>query len=104
MSVCIEYNPKDSHELLSGLQSGQVCLWDTRRGGVPVSFSNPDSSHRDPVYSALWISSKTGKDFFSGSTDGVVKWWDTRKMNEPIEAMVSETLQILSAVGSKDLK
>lgn len=88
MAVCVEYNPKDSHELLSGLQSGQVCIWDTRKGGVPTGFSNPDTSHRDPVHAALWISSKTGKDFFSGSTDGIVKWWDTRKLSEPIEELI----------------
>ena len=88
MAVCVEYNPKDSHEILSGLHSGQVCIWDTRKGGVPVEFSNPDKSHRDPVHAAKWISSKTGKDFFSGSTDGVVKWWDARKMSEPVEELL----------------
>jgi len=38
MAVCVEYNPKDSHELLSGLQSGQVCLWDTRRAACRARF------------------------------------------------------------------
>lgn len=88
MAVCIEYNPKDPNQILSGLHSGQVCIWDTRLGGVPTRFSPPDKSHRDPVHQALWIQSKTGTDFFSTSTDGIVKWWDTRKINEPIEELV----------------
>ena len=88
MAVCVEYNPKDPNQILSGLQSGQVCIWDTRTGGIPTRFSPPDKSHRDPVHRALWIQSKTGTDFFSTSTDGIVKWWDTRKIGEPVEELV----------------
>jgi len=88
MAVCVEYNPKDPNQLLAGLHSGQVCIWDTRLGGVPTRFSPPDRSHRDPVHQALWIQSKTGTDFFSTSTDGIVKWWDTRKINEPVEELI----------------
>ena len=88
MAVCVEYNPKDPNQILSGLQSGQVCIWDTRTGGIPTRFSPPDKSHRDPVHRALWIQSKTGTDFFSTSTDGIVKWWDTRKIGEPVEELI----------------
>ena len=94
-SVCVEYNPKDAHEILSGLKSGQVCIWDTRRGGVPVMTSNRDVSHRDPVHSALWMQSKTGKDFFSGSTDGLIKWWDARKLDQPLEELILDVTKNL---------
>lgn len=30
-------------------------------------------SHRDPVYGAIWLQSKTGTECFSASTDGQVK-------------------------------
>ncbi|CBY38589.1 unnamed protein product [Oikopleura dioica] len=106
-SVCVEYNPKDAHEILSGLKSGQVCIWDTRRGGVPVMTSNRDVSHRDPVHSALWMQSKTGKDFFSGSTDGLIKWWDARKLDQPLEELildVTKNLDISKALGCVSLE
>jgi hypothetical protein len=35
-------------------------------------------SHRDPVFSLAWASSKTGSEFLSTSTDGQVLWWDIR--------------------------
>ena len=33
MAVCVEYNPKDPNQILSGLHSGQVCFWDTPTRG-----------------------------------------------------------------------
>lgn len=35
---------------------------------TPVEFS-----HRDPVYGACWLPSRTGTECFSGSTDGQVR-------------------------------
>lgn len=46
--------------------------WDTRKGKLPVEVSTVEVSHRDPVYGALWLQSKTGTDCFSASTDGQV--------------------------------
>lgn len=70
--VSLEYNPKDSHNLVSGLYNGQVAFWDARRGSDPVELSLLYASHRDPVSSVLWINSKSGTEFFSASIDGQV--------------------------------
>jgi len=107
MAVCVEYNPKDPNQILSGLHSGQVCVWDVRAGGVPTRFSLPDNSHRDPVHQATWIQSKTGTDFFSTSTDGIVKWWDTRKMDNPVEELILDVTKkedISLALGAVTLE
>uniref|UniRef100_A0A1B6H019 Dynein intermediate chain 3, ciliary n=1 Tax=Cuerna arida TaxID=1464854 RepID=A0A1B6H019_9HEMI len=86
--VCLEYNPKDPHSLVSGLYNGQVAFFDTRRGGDPVELSSLAHSHRDPTHQVLWINSKSGTEFFSASSDGQVKWWDVRKLNEPMETLI----------------
>lgn len=72
--VCLEYNQKDPHSLVSGQFNGQVAMWDARRGSEPVELSVLEHSHRDPVHNVLWINSKSGTEFFSSSTDGQVKW------------------------------
>ncbi|NWS61260.1 DNAI2 protein, partial [Chunga burmeisteri] len=86
--VSLEYNPKDSHVLVGGCYNGQMAYWDTRKGGLPVEVSSVDVSHRDPVYGAIWLQSKTGTECFSASTDGQVLWWDIRKLSEPTETLV----------------
>ncbi|RZF36013.1 hypothetical protein LSTR_LSTR005829 [Laodelphax striatellus] len=91
--ICLEYNPKDAHSLVSGLYNGQVAFWDTRRGGEPVETSRLYSSHRDPVSSVLWINSKSGTEFFSTSIDGQIKWWDVRKLAEPIENLLLDVVK-----------
>ncbi|XP_074463243.1 dynein axonemal intermediate chain 2 isoform X1 [Larus michahellis] len=86
--VSLEYNPKDSHVLVGGCYNGQMAYWDTRKGGLPVEVSTVEVSHRDPVYGAIWLQSKTGTECFSASTDGQVLWWDVRKLSEPTESLV----------------
>ncbi|XP_028935447.1 dynein intermediate chain 2, axonemal [Ornithorhynchus anatinus] len=88
--VTVEYNPKDSHVLLGGCYNGQIAYWDTRKGSQPVDMSTIEFSHRDPVYGAIWLQSKTGTECFSASTDGQIMWWDTRKMIEPTEILVMD--------------
>jgi len=75
------------HLLLGGCYNGQVAIWDTRKGSRPTETSPVEQSHRDPVYAAEYLASKTGTEFFSCSTDGVVKWWDSRKLSEPTETL-----------------
>uniref|UniRef100_A0A8B9BZ91 Dynein axonemal intermediate chain 2 n=1 Tax=Anser brachyrhynchus TaxID=132585 RepID=A0A8B9BZ91_9AVES len=65
-----------------------LAYWDTRKGGLPVEVSAVEASHRDPVYGAIWLQSKTGTECFSASTDGQVLWWDIRKLSEPTETLV----------------
>ncbi|CAF3700183.1 unnamed protein product [Rotaria sp. Silwood1] len=86
--VCIEFNPKDTHQLAGGCYNGQVCIFDTRKGSTAVEQSLIENSHRDPAYKVIWLQSKSGTEFFSASTDGKVLWWDTRKLSEPVETLI----------------
>eukprot|EP00049_Salpingoeca_infusionum_P018565 m.357810 g.357810 ORF g.357810 m.357810 type:complete len:572 (+) comp17943_c0_seq1:313-2028(+) len=88
--VSIRYNPKDVHVLLGGLYNGQIGVWDTRKGSRPIETSPVERSHRDPVFAAEFLASKTGTEFFSCSSDGFVKWWDIRKMSEPTEELLMD--------------
>ncbi|XP_076247328.1 dynein axonemal intermediate chain 2 isoform X1 [Calliopsis andreniformis] len=86
--LSLEYNPKDSNILVSGLTTGQVACWDVRKGSEPVETSSVELSHRDVCNKVLWINSKTGTEFFSASKDGQIMWWDTRKLQIPTETLV----------------
>nr|XP_034190181.1 dynein intermediate chain 2, axonemal isoform X1 [Osmia lignaria] len=87
-SLTVEYNPKDSNLLISGLTTGQVACWDIRKGSEPVETSLIQSSHRDVCNEVLWINSKTNTEFFSASKDGQIMWWDIRKLQAPTETLV----------------
>ncbi|XP_037121970.1 dynein intermediate chain 2, axonemal [Syngnathus acus] len=86
--VCLDYNPKDPHTLVGGSYNGQIVFWDTRKGSQPTDVSSLEQSHRDPVYKAIWLQSKTGTEAFSASTDGQVLWWDVRRLSEPTEQLI----------------
>ncbi|KAK1132130.1 hypothetical protein K0M31_016263 [Melipona bicolor] len=86
--LTLEYNPKDSNILISGLMTGQVACWDIRKGSEPVETSLVKFSHRDLCNEVLWINSKTGTEFFSASKDGQIMWWDIRKLQMPTETLV----------------
>ncbi|XP_025832574.1 dynein intermediate chain 3, ciliary-like isoform X2 [Agrilus planipennis] len=107
--ACLEYNPKDGNLLISGQLDGRVVIWDIRRGSDPVDHSQIEVSHRYPVLNALWITSKSGCEFFSAAPDGKIIWWDMRKLNEPLEVLivdlVEDRLQCLSnALGVSALE
>ncbi|KAM9794479.1 dynein axonemal intermediate chain 2 [Syngnathus typhle] len=86
--VCLDYNPKDPHTLVGGSYNGQIVFWDTRKGSQPTDVSSLEQSHKDPVYKAIWLQSKTGTEAFSASTDGQVLWWDVRRLSEPTEQLI----------------
>ncbi|CAF3414406.1 unnamed protein product [Rotaria sp. Silwood1] len=86
--VCVEFNPKDTHQLVGGCYNGQVCIFDTRKGSTAVEQSLIENSHRDPAYKTVWLQSKSGTEFFSASTDGKILWWDTKKLSEPVETLI----------------
>ena len=44
-----------------------------RTGGKPVGEIPLSSAHSEPVFKTMWISSKTGSEFFTASTDGFVR-------------------------------
>ncbi|KFP74832.1 Dynein intermediate chain 2, axonemal, partial [Acanthisitta chloris] len=104
--VTLEYNPKEWNLLLGGCYNGQMAYWDTRKGALPVEVSPVELSHRDPVYGALWLPSRTGTECFSASTDGQVLWWDIRKLSEPTETLVLDITQegqLSNALGAMSL-
>ncbi|NXH95487.1 DNAI2 protein, partial [Pachycephala philippinensis] len=101
--MTLEYNSKDWHHVLGGCYNGQIVYWDTRKGGLPVEMTPVEVSHRDPVYGACWLPSRTGTECFSGSTDGQVLWWDIRKMSEPSEKLILDITredQLKNALGA----
>lgn len=71
---CIEYNPKDYHILASGINSGQVVVWDSRVGGHEQIVSNHEFSHREGINCLVWFTSKTNSEFFTGSNEGQLCW------------------------------
>ncbi|NXA04168.1 DYI3 protein, partial [Sapayoa aenigma] len=104
--VTLEYNPKDWHLLLGGCYNGQMVYWDTRKGGLPIEVSPVELSHRDPVYGAIWLPSRTGTECFSASTDGQVLWWDIRKLSEPSDRLILDITreeQLKNALGASSL-
>ncbi|NWS94690.1 DNAI2 protein, partial [Mionectes macconnelli] len=104
--VTLEYNSKDWHHLLGGCYNGQIVYWDTRKGGLPMETTPVELSHRDPVYGAIWLPSRTGTECFSASTDGQVLWWDIRKLSQPSERLVLDITredQLKNALGAISL-
>ncbi|KAJ8687887.1 hypothetical protein QAD02_023682 [Eretmocerus hayati] len=107
--LTLEFNPKDSNVLASGMSTGQVAVWDIRRSQDPIDLSPAEVSHRDPCDQVLWINSKTGTEFFSAAKDGQVNWWDTRKLQEPLENLVMDLInpeeqQLDRAIGVSSLQ
>ncbi|CAG0922438.1 unnamed protein product [Notodromas monacha] len=86
--VALEFNPKDCNILAGGMDKGQVCWWDIRRGPVPVETTPVHVSHTEPVYSLTWINSKQGTEWFTAANDGKALWWDSRKLSEPTDVML----------------
>ncbi|XP_065175345.1 dynein intermediate chain 3, ciliary-like [Sycon ciliatum] len=95
--VSLEYSPKDAHTVIAGLYNGQVAFWDLRKGSQPVDTSAIEHSHTDAVRRVVYLSAKSGSEFFSTSTDGRVLWWDIRKLSEPYES-----LDILASKAGKE--
>ncbi|CAF0752563.1 unnamed protein product [Didymodactylos carnosus] len=84
----VEFNQKDTHQLLAGCHNGQVCIFDLRKGNTPVEQSFIENSHRELVRNAVWLQSKSGTEFFSTAADGKIYWWDTKKMSEPVDQLI----------------
>lgn len=85
--ITLEYNPKDVNVLLGGCYNGQIAVWDLRKSNRPYDTTPVEKSHKDPVYRARFLQSKTGTEAFSCSTDGQVLWWDIRKLSEPTDSL-----------------
>ncbi|NXF71405.1 DNAI2 protein, partial [Sclerurus mexicanus] len=104
--VTLEYNPKDWHHVLGGCYNGQIVYWDTRKGGLTIEVTPVELSHRDPVYGAIWLPSRTGTECFSASTDGQVLWWDIRNLSHPSERLILDITredQLKNALGAISL-
>lgn len=89
----LQYNPREPSTLAGGLLSGQVAVWDRRRGGNAQLVCPPHSAHRDLARNVIFINAKSGQEFFSGGPDGVCKWWDIRNMEEPTEEMILDAVK-----------
>ena len=47
--------------------------WDTRAGPAPVSVVGVAACHTQPVYSTVWVASKTGSELMTSSADGTIR-------------------------------
>ncbi|NXM51781.1 DNAI2 protein, partial [Illadopsis cleaveri] len=104
--VILEYNSKDWYHMLGGCYNGQIVYWDTRKGGLPTEMTPVEFSHRDPVYGACWLPSRTGTECLSASTDGQILWWDIRKLSQPSERLILDITredQLKKALGAISL-
>ena len=104
--VSCHYNPRELSLLAGGCYNGQVCYWDDRLGGKPVGEVSLTAAHTEPVFKTMWVSSKTGSEFFTASSDGRVSlenscaapiitvwdcqilWWDIRNLSQPSDQLV----------------
>eukprot|EP00834_Sanchytrium_tribonematis_P006443 NODE_474_length_7000_cov_1.160122.p1 type:complete len:439 gc:universal NODE_474_length_7000_cov_1.160122:3364-2048(-) len=82
-----QFNSKEQSQIIGGLQSGQISLWDIRKGSSCVSLSNLDNSHKSECTSICWLQSKTGTEIASVGLDGKILLWDSRKLDFPIETI-----------------
>ncbi|KAH8356490.1 hypothetical protein KR200_002670, partial [Drosophila serrata] len=82
--------PKDEANMVGGSILGQVCLWDTFKGGLPVRSCPLEVSHREETSALCWVHSKSNTEFYSGSLDGSIKYWDTRDLKMPLQELLLE--------------
>ncbi|KAH8343365.1 hypothetical protein KR059_008988, partial [Drosophila kikkawai] len=82
--------PKDEAYMVGGTHLGQVCLWNTFRGGQPVRSCPLEVSHREETSALCWVHSKSNTEFYSGSLDGSIKYWDTRDLKMPLQELLLE--------------
>ncbi|XP_017064428.1 dynein intermediate chain 3, ciliary [Drosophila eugracilis] len=82
--------PKDENNMVGGTELGQVCLWNTFKGGLPVRNCPLEVSHRETTSALCWVHSKSNTEFYSGSLDGSIKYWDTRDLKMPMQELLLE--------------
>ncbi|XP_033171763.1 dynein intermediate chain 3, ciliary [Drosophila mauritiana] len=82
--------PKDENNMVGGTGLGQVCLWGTFKGGLPVRNCPLEVSHRETTSALCWVHSKSNTEFYSGSLDGSIKYWDTRDLKMPMQELLLE--------------
>lgn len=82
--------PKDENNMVGGTGLGQVCLWGTFKGGLPIRNCPLEVSHRETTSALCWVHSKSNTEFYSGSLDGSIKYWDTRDLKMPMQELLLE--------------
>ena len=82
-----QFNSKDQNQIIGGLASGQLSLWDIRKGSNAIFTSSVDNSHKDECLGVCWLHSKIGNEVASVGIDGNILLWDTRKLEEPTETI-----------------
>ena len=69
----MKHNPKRPDIIAGGLYNGQLQWWDIRQGPEPAAVIDMDNCHVQPVYSTLWVASKTESEIMTASPDGTVR-------------------------------
>ena len=69
----IRHNPKRPDVVAAGCYNGQLQWWDLRQGSDPAATIDRDNCHVQPVYSTIWVASKTESEIMTASSDGTIK-------------------------------
>ncbi|CEH15957.1 Cytoplasmic dynein intermediate chain [Ceraceosorus bombacis] len=92
-----KFSPFNPNLVVGGTYSGQILIWDTRSGTLPV-LKTPLSAagHTHPVYSLQIVGTQNAHNLVSASTDGLVCGWMMDVLAKP-----SEVLELLSPHHTK---
>jgi len=86
-----------SNIVIGGSYSGQVILWDTRKGETPVMVTPVmKETHTNPVFGINMLGTASSHQLVTVSNDGKMCTWNLEKMNAPVE---KSSLQVKEEVG-----
>eukprot|EP00759_Apiculatamorpha_spiralis_P054521 PhF_6_TR6959/c0_g1_i2/m.10262/K10415/DYNC1I, DNCI; dynein intermediate chain, cytosolic len=93
----VQYCQFRANLVIGGTYTGQVVLWDTRKGESPV-ITTPvlKETHTNPVFGMNMIGTDSTHQLVTVSNDGKMCTWNLDKMTVPVEKTV---LQVKEEVG-----
>eukprot|EP00760_Papus_ankaliazontas_P015449 PhM_4_TR16521/c0_g1_i1/m.36851/K10415/DYNC1I, DNCI; dynein intermediate chain, cytosolic len=93
----VQYCPFRPNIVIGGTYSGQVVLWDTRKGSAPVVITPvTKETHTNPIFGINVIGATASHQLITVSNDGRMCTWNMDKMTVPVE---KSTLQYKEEVG-----
>ncbi|OII71508.1 hypothetical protein cand_032210 [Cryptosporidium andersoni] len=87
----VSFNPYNQHRFIGTTYNGEILIWDSRSGKIPVQktnimTSNTNNIHCFPVYSMELLGNKGAQNIISIDADGKVCSWNLTNINDPIES------------------
>ena len=79
------FSPFSSNEVISGCQSGRICLYDLREKKEPVKMSMPSTdSHRSSITGIECIGSRNANNIITVSEEGRLCVWSLANLEKPV--------------------